>query len=155
MSLEHLVRRLNYGVLSSKTAHRQFGQRQFSQFEIQTIQPEIYRQFRLRQFSQFYKTLDSKEKNRNWSYFSVLSFVKSPTLCWQARNTLARLRRSLLLAELSLAELSAYFWLNCLNFKSAELFLVELSGRVPKHPRKQSKKFETLDLKVFVGKIKI
>ena len=46
-------------------------------------------------------------------------------LCWQARNTLARLRRSLLLAELS-----AYFWLNCLNFKSAELSLAELSGRL-------------------------
>ena len=45
-----------------RMAHRQFGQRQFSQFEIQTIQPEIYRQFGQRQFSQFYKTLDSKEK---------------------------------------------------------------------------------------------
>ena len=31
--------------------------------------------------------------------------------------------------ELSLAELSAYFWLNCLNFESAELSLAELSGR--------------------------
>ena len=41
----------------------------------------------------------------------------------------SRLRRSLLLAELSLAELSAYFWLNCLNFKSAELSLAEWSGR--------------------------
>ena len=34
-----------------------------------------------------------------------------------------------MLAKLSLAELSAYFWLNCLNFKSAELSLAELSGR--------------------------
>ena len=62
-------------------------------------------------------------------------FQKSPILCWQARSTLARLRRSLILAELSLAELaemyladlSEYFWLNCLNFKSAELSLAELS----------------------------
>ena len=34
-----------------------------------------------------------------------------------------------MLAELPLAELSAYFWLICLNFKSAELSLAELSGR--------------------------
>ena len=40
---------------------------------------------------------------------------------------MARMRWSLLLAELS-----AYFWLNCLNFKSAELSLAELSGRGPK-----------------------
>ena len=41
------------------STHRQFGQRQFSQFEIQRIQPKVYRQF-----SQFWKkTLDSKEKN--------------------------------------------------------------------------------------------
>ena len=40
---------------------------------------------------------------------------------------MARLRRSLLLAELS-----ADFWLNFLNFKSAELSLAELSGRGPK-----------------------
>ena len=33
------------------------------------------------------------------------------------------------MAELSLAELSAYFWLNCLIFKSAELSLAKLSGR--------------------------
>ena len=38
-------------------AHRQIGQRQFSQFETQTIQPKVYRQF-----GQFYKTLDSNEK---------------------------------------------------------------------------------------------
>ena len=53
------------------SAHKQFGQRQFSQFEIQTIQPKVNRQFSLRQFSQFYKTLDSEEKNRNWRHFSV------------------------------------------------------------------------------------
>ena len=34
------------------------------------------------------------------------------------------------MAELSLAKLSAHFWLNCLNFKSVELSLAELSGRV-------------------------
>ena len=36
---------------------RQIGQRQFSQFETQTIQPKV-----CRQISQFYKTLDSNEK---------------------------------------------------------------------------------------------
>ena len=37
---------------------------------------------------------------------------------------------TVLLAELSPAELSAYFWLNCLNFKSPELSLAELSGAI-------------------------
>ena len=114
--------------------HRQFCRGQFSQFEIQPIQPEIYRQF-----SQFYKRLDSKEKNgigvisrskvAGGLFLPSVGKLAGPSLCWQARNTLARPRRSLLLAELSLAELSAYFWLNCLNFKSAELSLAELSGR--------------------------
>ena len=29
-------------------AHRQFGNRQFSQFEIQAVQPKVYRQFKQR-----------------------------------------------------------------------------------------------------------
>ena len=66
---------------------------------------------------------------RRFATMSGSSFVESPTLCWQARNTLARLRRSLLLTELSLAKFSAYFWLNCQNFKSAELSLAEFSER--------------------------
>ena len=51
---------INKSVMAYK--HRQFGQRQFSKFEIQTTQPEIYRQFSLRQFSKLYKMLDMKEK---------------------------------------------------------------------------------------------
>ena len=71
---------------------------QFSQFEIQTIQPKIFRQFSLRQFSlrqfsQFYKMLSSKEKNRNWSYFSVLGF-RSPVGALGARRRFAAITGS-------------------------------------------------------------
>ena len=59
--------------------------------------------------------------------FDTLQFIEELLIFRKSLNI--SLRRSLLLAELSLAELSAYFWLNCLNFKSAELSLTELSGR--------------------------
>ena len=67
-------------------AHRQFGQIQFSQFEIQTIQPKLYRQFKLRQFSQFFITLDSKEKKLELELFLSL---RSPVGPLSARSRFA------------------------------------------------------------------
>ena len=102
------------------TAHRQFDQRQFSPFEIQTIQPEtIQPVLRNARF-------DSKK-----SELEIFIGLRSPVSALCARRCFAAitgsklriesypllassqrigrsLRRSLLLAELSLAELSAY-----------------------------------------------
>ena len=92
----------------------------------------------MRQFSQFYKTLDSEEKNRNWRYFLVqcrrwaryarVAAITGSKFCIEKEEKKSEEKNRRLRRPLLLAELSAYFWLDCLNFKSAELSLAELSG---------------------------